>query len=140
MKKEMAERNNVEPDGSHPVFRQKLSPGQKAADYLTKHMGSWKFIIFFMFFLFVWIAINAYFLIIVLKGKSFDPYPFILLNLILSCLAAIQAPIILMSQNREAEKDRIRAKYDYIVNRKAEREIRKVQEDLDEIKRIITKK
>ncbi len=139
MKKEEWNHFKIESDGSHPVFRQRLSLGQKAADFLTKHMGSWKFIIFFLFFLLVWVGINAYFLIIVLKGKPFDPFPFILLNLILSCLAAIQAPIILMSQNRQTEKDRIMAKYDYDINRKAEREIRKVQEDLNEIKRILNK-
>jgi|SRR3989339_636543 len=127
-------------DGSHPVFRQKLSFGQKASDNLTKHMGSWKFIILFLILLFVWIGINAYFLVVLLEGKPFDPFPFILLNLVLSCLAAIQAPIILMSQNRQTEKDRIMAKYDYEINKRAEKEIRKVQEDLDEIKRMIGKK
>ena len=111
-------------DGSHPVFRQKLSFGQKASDNLTKHMGSWKFIILFLILLFVWIGINAYFLVVLLEGKPFDPFPFILLNLVLSCLAAIQAPIILMSQNRQTEKDRIMAKYDYEINKRAEKEIR----------------
>ena len=66
-----------------------------------------------------------------------DPYPFILLNLVLSCLAAVQAPIILMSQNREAQRDRIRAEYDYQINKKAEREIEDIQKDLDEIKKIL---
>lgn len=127
-------------DGSHPVFRQKLSFGQKASDRLTRHMGSWKFILFFLFFIFIWIVINAYFLIIVLKGEPLDPFPFILLNLCLSCLAAIQAPIILMSQNRHAEKDRIMAKYDYEINKRAEKEIRDIQEDLEEIKRMLGKR
>lgn len=70
--------------------------------------------------------------------QHWDPYPFILLNLTLSCLAALQAPIILMSQNRQAERDRVTAKYDYAVNRKAEREIQKMQKDLNSIKRMLT--
>ncbi|MBU0469914.1 MAG: DUF1003 domain-containing protein [Nanoarchaeota archaeon] len=84
----------------------------------------------------IWILINSWFLM----KKPFDPYPFILLNLLLSCLAAIQAPVILMSQNRQAERDRINARYDYLVNRKAEREIQGIQKDLDQIKDFLLKK
>ena len=84
--------------------------------------------------------INGYFLITYRAGKPFDPYPFILLNLVLSCLAAIQAPVILMSQNRQAERDRIKAERDYMVNRKAEREVENIQRELDEIKRLIREK
>jgi uncharacterized membrane protein len=80
-------------------------------------------------------SLNTWFLL----RKPFDPFPFILLNLVLSCLAAIQAPIILMAQNRQAERDRIHAHYDYMVNRKAEREIQNMQKDLDEIKSSLTK-
>ena len=120
--------------GSHPVLRTRRTSGQKAADMITELMGSWKFILFFMFFLVLWITINSIWLIF---GKAWDPRPFIMLNLILSMLAAIQAPIILMSQNREAQKDRIRAKYDYAVNRKAEREIEHVQAQLDRIEKKI---
>jgi len=68
-------------------------------------------------------------------GKTWDPYPFILLNLVLSCLAAVQAPIILMSQNRESQKDRIRAQYDYAVNKKAEKEIQEIKNQLDRIEK-----
>lgn len=97
--------------------------GQKAADKLTSFAGSWGFIFGFIVFLIIWMIINAIWLI----ERSWDPYPFILLNLVLSCLAALQAPIILMSQNRQAQKDRQRAEYDYAVNRKAEQEIREMK-------------
>jgi len=79
--------------------------------------------------------INAYFLIEYKSGNPFDPYPFILLNLVLSCLAAIQAPIILMSQNRESQRDRIRAEYDYKVNRKAEKEVEEIKKQLNRIEK-----
>ncbi|MBU1203603.1 MAG: DUF1003 domain-containing protein [Nanoarchaeota archaeon] len=120
---------------AHPVLGSKLTLGQRAADKLTSGMGSWGFILMFLFFMMIWILINAYFLIIYTKSGAFDRYPFILLNLVLSCLAAIQAPIILMSQNREAEKDRARMNYDYQVNRKAERGIQKLQKDVGFLKR-----
>jgi uncharacterized membrane protein len=120
----------------HPMFRSELTLGQKASDALTKFAGSWTFIILFGVFLVLWMCANAYFLIRY-TIKPFDPYPFILLNLILSCLAAIQAPIILMSQNREAQRDRIRAEYDFRVNRKAEKEIRELQQDIKYIKRFL---
>lgn len=109
--------------------------GQKAADNLTKYAGSWTFIIGFLIFLGLWMATNIYAWI-----SSWDPYPFILLNLVLSCIAALQAPIILMSQNRAADKDRQRAEYDYAVNRKSEREIQAIQKQLDRIERRLTKK
>lgn len=114
--------------------KQKRTLGQKAADKLTLFAGSWWFIFGFGLFLAVWIFIN-----VLAWSNRWDPYPFILLNLILSCLAAIQAPIILMSQNRAAERDRAQAKYDYQVNRKAEREIQDIQKDLNEIKIMISK-
>jgi len=97
--------------------------GQKAADKITKWAGSWTFIISFLLILIIWMMANIYAWV-----NTWDPYPFILLNLVLSCIAAIQAPIILMSQNREAQKDRQRAEYDYAVNRKAEREIAEIKE------------
>lgn len=93
----------------------KYNYGERVADKMAKVAGSWVFIISFCLILIVWTAINAYWL-----AKPFDPYPFILLNLVLSCLAAIQAPIILMSQNRQEDKDRERAENDYKVNLKAE--------------------
>ena len=117
----------------HPMFRQKLNLGQKASDAIAKFGGSWTFIIIFFVFIFIWMGINSYLLI----KKPFDPFPYILLNLTLSCLAAIQAPIILMTQNRQTERDRIDAKYDHAINRKAERENQQLQKDLDKITRML---
>jgi uncharacterized membrane protein len=111
--------------------------GEKASDLMTKVMGSWTFIVFFLVLLMGWIALNTYYLVQYSIGNPFDPYPFILLNLVLSMLAAIQAPIILMSQNREAQKEKMKAEYNYAVNRKAEREIEKVKKQLDRIERKI---
>ena len=109
--------------------------GEKSADNLAKWAGSWGFIITFFVFILVWMTVNIYGWL-----NSWDPYPFILLNLVLSCLAAIQAPVILMSQNRQAEKDRRKSEYDYKVNRKAEREIEAVQEQLDRIEKRLNRK
>lgn len=120
---------------THPVFKEELTFGQKSADKISKYAGSWLFILGFFIFLAFWMAANIYAWI-----SEWDPYPFILLNLVLSCLAAIQAPVILMSQNRQAEKDRINAKYDHAVNRKAEREIQQIMKDLDSIKKNIKKR
>jgi uncharacterized membrane protein len=103
--------------------------GQKVADKVAAFGGSWKFIILFGVFILFWILINIY----VFLNKGFDPYPFILLNLILSCLAALQAPVIMMSQNRQEEKDRERAKKDYMINLKSELEIRMLHEKLDHL-------
>jgi len=108
-------------------FDRQLTVGERLSDRLTKYAGSWTFIIIFAGIILLWIAINSY----VLLSKPFDPYPFILLNLVLSFVAAMQAPIILMSQNREGAKDRLRAEYDYRVNLKAELEIRHIHEKLD---------
>jgi uncharacterized membrane protein len=120
----------MEKRGNHPTLINKRTIGEKAADVLTKWAGSWTFIIIFLFFLFLWMIANVYAWI-----NSWDPYPFILLNLVLSTIAAIQAPIILMSQNREAQRDRIRADYDYRVNVKAEKEIEQIQRQLDRIEK-----
>jgi len=103
--------------------------GQKVADKVAEFGGSWTFIISFMFFLVLWICLNAF----ILLNKGFDPYPFILLNLILSCIAALQAPVIMMSQNRQEEKDRMRSKNDYMVNLKSELEIRMLHEKIDHL-------
>ena len=113
----------------HPVLRKKRTFGQRAADRISLIVGSWNFIIFVLVMIIIWIFINTLALLF-----RWDPYPFILLNFVLSCFAALQAPIILMSQNRQAERDRSMAHYDYEVNRKAEREIKIVQNDLEEIK------
>ena len=119
---------------SHPIFLP-TKFGQRAADKLTRYAGSWTFIIGFMIFLLLWMATNIYAWV-----NTWDPYPFILLNLVLSCIAALQAPVILMSQNRAAEKDRQRAEYDYAVNRRAEREILDIQKQLDRIEKYLHKK
>ena len=100
-----------------------LSYGDKLSDMVAQFGGSWAFIITFFALLTAWIILNAFILI----QKPFDPYPFILLNLILSCIAAIQAPIIMMSQNRKEDKDRQRAQNDYLINLKAEMEIKNLQ-------------
>lgn len=104
-----------------------LSRGQRISDKVARFGGSWKFIISFILVLVVWILYN----ILSPKPDTFDPYPFILLNLVLSCIAAIQAPIIMMSQNRQEEKDRKRAENDYLINMKAELEIRSLQQKID---------
>lgn len=107
----------------------KLTIGQRIADKVAAFGGSWTFIITFFLFILVWMFINIW----VLATKPFDPYPFILLNLILSCLAAIQAPIIMMSQNRQEQKDRQRSEHDYKINLKAELEIKLLSEKMDHL-------
>ncbi len=106
-----------------------LSRGQKMADHVASFGGSWTFIMSFGFFIFVWILLNT----AVLLNKGFDSYPFTFLNLILSCIAALQAPIIMMSQNRREEKDRERSKLDYMINLKSELEIRTLHEKIDHL-------
>ena len=122
MKKERKPRKD-----SHHIFRIPKTLGQKAADFITKWAGSWTFIFGCFIFLGIWMTTNGYFLLKYLKEGIADPYPFILLNLFLSCLAAIQAPVILMSQNRGAQRDRTKADYDYQINKKAEKEIREIK-------------
>ena len=104
-----------------------LTVGERIADKVASFGGSWTFIISFGVFIFIWIVVNIYWLF----NKGFDPYPFILLNLILSCLAAMQAPVIMMSQNRQEQKDRDRSKNDYMINLKSELEIRTLHEKID---------
>ena len=110
-----------------PNFRIPKTFGQKASDKLSKWAGSWTFIFFFFLFIGVWIFFNGYYVVQYRTGEPFDPFPYILLNLALSCLAAIQAPIILMSQNRQAQRDRLKADFDYKINKKAEAEIREIK-------------
>jgi uncharacterized membrane protein len=119
--------NSVLSENIEDEIEGKLTLGQKLADKIAMFGGSWTFIIFFFSFILVWMAINIY----VLATKPFDPFPFILLNLILSCLAAIQAPIIMMSQNRKEQKDRQRGEHDYKINLKAELEIKLLGEKID---------
>ncbi|MEJ2656550.1 MAG: DUF1003 domain-containing protein [Desulfobacterales bacterium] len=110
-------------------YESKLSFGQRLSDKMAAFGGSWRFIIIFACILVLWISVNSF----ILAFKPFDPYPFILLNLILSCLAAIQAPIIMMSQNRQEAKDRLRASHDYQINLKAELEVRLLHQKLDHL-------
>lgn len=109
--------------------------GQKIADSVTNVAGSWGFIIGFLVVIFLWVVLNA----VILMRKPWDPYPFILLNLGLSMLAAIQAPVILMSQNRAAQRDRKKAEQDYTVNKKAEQEIQEIQKELRVIRAMLEK-
>jgi uncharacterized membrane protein len=124
--KSMKEQETVSKD-FNAEYEQRVKFGDRVSDKLAVYTGSWKFIIGFGTTLLVWIIINSAAILL----KAFDPYPFILLNLVLSCLAAIQAPIILMSQNRQDSKDRLRSDYDYRVNLKAELEIRHLHQKLD---------
>jgi uncharacterized membrane protein len=110
-------------------FDRKLTFGERLADRVADYGGSWCFIGIFMGILIVWIVINS----VVLIQRPFDPYPFILLNLVLSCIAAIQAPVIMMSQNRQEAKDRLMSEYDFRVNLKAEPEIRHLHEKIDHL-------
>lgn len=119
--------NTILSENIEPEIESKLTFGQKLADQIAAFGGSWTFISIFFLFILLWMAINVW----LLTTRPFDPYPFILLNLILSCLAAIQAPIIMMSQNRQEQKDRLRSEHDYKVNLKAELEIRLLNEKID---------
>ncbi len=110
-------------------FEGKLKLGDRLADKIASYGGSWKFIITFATILTIWIILNS----VVLLLRPFDPFPFILLNLVLSCLAAIQAPVIMMSQNRQEAKDRIRSEHDYQINLKAELEIRNLHQKIDHL-------
>ena len=131
MKKEVKKKNNHQLN-DHSPLRLPTTFGQKASDFLTKWAGSWVFIISFLILLIFWMIVNVSWIIF---KKVWDPYPFILLNLVLSCLAAIQAPVILMSQNRQGQKDRQRAEYDYAINRKSEREIQGLKKQLNRIEK-----
>jgi uncharacterized membrane protein len=112
-------------------FEKELTFGERLSDRIAEFGGSWRFLITFFSVLFGWIAING----ILLMTRAWDPYPFILLNLILSCLAAVQAPVIMMSQNRAEARDRLRAENDYKINLKAELEIRHLHEKIDHLLR-----
>lgn len=111
-------------------YEESLTIGDRIADRLTEIAGSWNFILFFFAVLVVWVIINVYFLL-----NPFDPYPFILLNLFLSTLAAFQAPIIMMSQNRQADRDRIQSDFEYLVNLKSEARIQSLHRKVDYLKK-----
>lgn len=104
-----------------------LNYGQRISDKVAIFGGSWKFIISFFIVLILWILFN----VLAISAYRFDPYPFILMNLVLSCIAALQAPIIMMSQNRQEEKDRKRSENDYLINLKAEMQIRSLNQKID---------
>jgi uncharacterized membrane protein len=110
----------------------KAAFGQRAADAVASFGGSWTFVGLFGAAMLLWVGLNAF--LLMRRGTTFDPYPYILLNLFLSMLAAIQAPVILMSQNRQSEKDRVHAEHDYEVNLKAEVEIMLLHEKLDQLR------
>ncbi len=116
--------NELENEGGDP-----LTTGQMLADKVASFGGSWRFIISFGIFILIWIVLN----VVLLMQKAFDPYPFILLNLILSCIASLQAPVIMMSQNRQEDKDRERSRKDYMINLKSELEIRILHEKIDHL-------
>lgn len=115
--------------------KEKRDFGQKAADSVTNFAGSWLFIILLLSYIVLWIGLN-----IVAWQYRWDPWPFIMLNLTLSCVAALQAPIILMSNNRSAERDRLNQRYDYLVDRKTNRDVEKILKELTSIKRKLNKK
>jgi uncharacterized membrane protein len=119
--------NSVLSENIEEAIEENFTLGQRLADKIATFGGSWTFIIIFFVFILAWMGINIW----ILVTKSFDPFPFILLNLILSCLAAIQAPIIMMSQNRKEQKDRLRGENDYKINLKAEIEIKLLGEKID---------
>jgi uncharacterized membrane protein len=128
---ESLQRNEILARNIEQQFERKLTFGERLSDRIADFGGSWSFIIAFGTVLIGWIILNA----ALLAKRAFDPYPFILLNLVLSCLAAIQAPVIMMSQNRAEARDRLRAEYDYKVNLKAELEIRNLHEKVDHLLR-----
>lgn len=133
MKKE-AETEDMDDDfdetPSRPYEIRTRTFGQKAADVLTNRVGSWPYIIILVAFLLLWMITNTS---LILAEKGWDPYPFILLNLVIGAIAAIEVPIILMSQIREAQRDRAREEYDYAVDKKSEKEIREIKEQLNRI-------
>ena len=125
---QVAHRKHISRNPTQDLDRQS-DLGQRAADAVASFGGSWTFITIFIVTLVSWVILNS--VILAQLGKPFDPYPYILLNLVLSMIAAIQAPIILMSQNRQSEKDRLNAEHDYEVNLKAELEIMLLHEKID---------
>lgn len=124
--------NSILSENIQDEIEAELTFGQKLADRVAAFGGSWTFIVAFFTFILLWMGVNIWFL----TTQPFDPFPFILLNLILSCLAAIQAPIIMMSQNRQEQKDRQRGEHDYKINLKAELEIKLLSEKIDLMKEI----
>lgn len=125
---------NSDKDGLPQLPKEKLTFGQRAADRVTKMAGSWTFIILVLTYIAGWITIN-----LLAWQFRWDPWPFIILNLTLSCLAALQAPVILMSNNRAAERDRLSQRYDYLVDRKTSRDVQKILVEIEAIKEKLNK-
>ncbi|MBM3915136.1 MAG: DUF1003 domain-containing protein [Sphingomonadales bacterium] len=123
------EQNGILSETLHEEAERQLTLGERLADRVAAFGGSWIFILSFFSFIVCWMLVNVW----MLRHRAFDPFPFILLNLILSCLAAIQAPIIMMSQNRQEQKDRQRAEHNYKINLKAELEIKLLSEKIDHL-------
>ena len=121
--------NHIIADEASDIKQEQLTKAQRWADKIASFGGSWRFITSFGIFIIIWMFLNVY----AMHNNGYDPYPFILLNLILSCIAALQAPVIMMSQNRQEEKDRERSKNDYMVNLKSELEIRMLHEKTDHL-------
>lgn len=122
-------------NNKHGFWHRELTVGQKFADRLTATVGSWAFMLGLMLFILSWMTFNAYEVLI----GAWDPYPFILLNLCLSCFAALQAPIILMSQRRAAERDKEKFERDYLLNKKSELENREIMSELEDVKHLVQK-
>jgi uncharacterized membrane protein len=122
-------RNDMLASDTDAEFEQKLTLGERVADRIADFGGSWPFLFMFGGFILLWMIVNS----VLLFVRPFDPYPYILLNLCLSCLAAVQAPVIMMSQNRQEARDRLQSQNDYRVNLKAEMEIRHLHEKLDHL-------
>jgi len=133
VKKALAARQTITRD-IETEYEEKQSLGDRVADMVAEFGGSWTFIFTFGAVMAVWMMLNILFL----KDRAFDPYPFILLNLVLSSLAALQAPVIMMSQNRQAEKDRLQAQQDYEINLMAEVEIRDLHDKMDKLATLTT--
>lgn len=121
-------------DGLPQMPKEKLTLGQRAADHVTTIAGSWSFIIIVLAYIGIWILLN-----LLAWQYRWDPWPFIILNLTLSCLAALQAPVILMSTNRAAERDRMSQRYDYLVDRKTNRDVAQILKEVESIKRKLDK-
>lgn len=142
---DQAERNVIDSIANHrPIatdinhsFDEQLTLGQRIADRVAEFGGSWPFIIVFVAIMILWIVLNT---VLVIEKEAFDPYPFILLNLILSTLAALQAPIIMMSQNRQAAKDRMATRLNYEVSLKTDLEIMQLQKKVDELRSLVEKR
>lgn len=134
--KDIASEKGIVSKNINVIHEESLTFGQRLADSLAEFAGSWTFIIAFAVAIAVWMALNT----VIAATKRFDPYPFILLNLVLSCMAAVQAPLIMMSQNRQEARDRLRAENDYQVNVKAEEEIESLHDKIDHLLEIIEAK